>query len=346
MRQKQPARFATVCKRLSLLLSFGIAVPVMAQDGQRDTGVPVTNPETDKEVRRTLPPAAPGESSADLLPPVPASVNDPAPFGTRAVGVAPGAGAVPVVEEQASRAQLAGIRRAEGVVIGVEPPKDQKAGEKSVGRELIRLRFDPNQTWLRFSTEGPNLKPTASAGEVKNGAREVVEEAPAQAGGGPVEPGGPIDPIMTVVVTKNTNIFVHARTREGQDLYGVPTVSSPSNRPSGRGVTGRLPARQPTVMETNFTNIKEGSFISVRYRMVGNLAEAVNLNLIEYPVVTPGEAASVPGPVPTAVPGEAVGPNARGVPNAKVAPNAESAGAPARVPVVPGQPNSPGTLPK
>lgn len=344
MHRNQPARFSAVFRRFSLLVAFGAAVPAMAQDGQREPGVPVTNPETDKEIGRPLPPVNPTEDSSDLLPPVPASINDPAPFGTRAVGVspaAPGAGASTAPDRQANRAELAGIRRVEGVVIGVEPAVDQKAGGKALDHELVRLRFDPNQSWLKFSTDGPQLKPTASpVSETRKGPREVVRDAPPQAGSGPAEPGGPTDPLMTLVVTKHSRIYVHARTREGQDLYGVPTASSPSNRPSGRGVTGRLPVERPAVKETNFTNIKEGSFLSVRYRMVGDLAEVINLNLIEYPVVTPGEAASVPGPTPTAVPGASVGPNAG------ASPKAAPGGAPARVPVVPTEPVSPTTGPK
>ncbi|HEU5118162.1 MAG TPA: hypothetical protein VFT74_16190, partial [Isosphaeraceae bacterium] len=107
----------------------------------------------------------------------------------------------------------------------------------------------------------------------------------------------------------------------------------------GEGVTGRLPLRRPHEMETNFTNLKEGSFISVRYRMAGNVAEVINLNLIEYPVLTPEEAAEVPGGVPAAVPGAQVGPGAG-------RPAVPPERAPARVPVVPGQTVSPGLLPK
>ncbi len=167
----------------------------------------------------------------------------------------------------------------------------------------------------------------------------VLDAAPEQAGTGPAEPGGPTSPIMTLVVSKNSHIFVHARTREGQDLYGVPTISSPNNQPDGEGVNGRLPLQRPHPAETNFTNIKEGSFVSVRYRMAGNVAEVINLNLIEYPVLTPGEAAEVPGGVPAAVPGGQVGPSAG-------RPAAAPEGAPARVPVVPGRTVSPGLLPK
>lgn len=319
MNPTQPARAAVTVKRISLVLALGLAVPAMAQDGQRRTGVPVTNPETDKEIHRTIPPVSPAPTSADFLPPVPASINDPAPFGTRAVAV-PSA-----VEPQPSRAELAGVRHVEGVIVSVEPTKDQDKGENAIGQESVRLRLDPNQTWLDYSTQGAKLKPAASKPDSGD---EPKPDEPAQA-------GGPTSPILTLVVTKNSRIFVHARTREGQDLYGVPTISSPNNQVSGRGVNGRVPAQQPSKMETNFTNIRDGSFVSVRYRMVGNLAEVVNLNLIEYPVVAPGEAASVPGRVPNTVPG-------RGVPSSAGTP----VGAPVRVPVVPGRTASPGTLPK
>lgn len=346
-------------RALTCTLAVGLAVPALGQDGVRREGVPVTNPETDKELERPAPVPNPTETSADLLPPVPASINDPAPFGTRAVGVDPGAPAAPLsgapgraarpVQGQPGRAQLANIKRTEGVVTKVMPPKEQGDSGKVLAGELIRLQFDPNQSWLQYSTNGPDLNPgpKETLGKASKGTRNVLDEATREPGTQPGERGGPTQPVLTLVLTRNTHVFVHARTREGQDLYGVTTISSPDSRPNGVGVNGTRPRRPVSEQQTNFTNIKEGSFLSVRYRMVGNLAEAINVNLIEYPVVTPGESETVPGTVRPAIPGAKIGPNdAAAGQGTELGGPAPAAPAPARVPVVPGRTVSPGTLPR
>ncbi|HEU5115337.1 MAG TPA: hypothetical protein VFT74_01535, partial [Isosphaeraceae bacterium] len=207
MHHKLTARFAVFGKRFSLLIALGFALPAMAQDGLRRTGVPVTNPETDKEIHRPVPPVNPTEDSADLLPPVPASINDPAPFGTRAVGVAPGApgtvppgAAVEARQGQPNQAVLAGIHQSEGVVIGIEQPKDSDSSSSSAGQELVRLKFDPNQSWLQYSTEGPRIKPSTSASAPgrEKGTDRVPDAAPEKPGTRPALPGGPTSPIMTL----------------------------------------------------------------------------------------------------------------------------------------------------
>lgn len=106
-----------------------------------------------------------------------------------------------------------------------------------------------------------------------------------------------------VIVTRGTRVAVHARSPEGTDLFGVASVSSPVDRPTGTGASARGLAPPAGPRQTNFTNIRVGSFVAVRYLMVENAAYALNLNLIELPLLGPDEAGpGDPGLQPGVVP--------------------------------------------
>jgi len=378
---QHPARLRALAIRglaLAGLLILATA-PVLAQDGQRRTGDPVDRPRTDKLIPRAET-ATPAPTTTDqILPPVPASIEDPAPPGTNAVPVVPNvrrAGrAAPGRRGQAMR----GIRATEGVVVQIEPAAKEDRTQPGLQNELVRLRIDPSQTWDDFANLGPetpaenqaappdatpdqaDAKPDAKAPlveEVKTIIKDVEKaitpddkpaepqrEANAEAEAASEEQPEPIE----VVLTNRTRVFVHARSADGVDMFGAGTISSPATTPGGVDPTGRA-ADQPRRggLATNFTNIKVGSYVAVRYRTASGMNEAVNVNLIELPLIAPAEGAAAPVgdlapaprtravPVPGTTPdvGDAPLPPARSVPRTVTPGNRE----PVREPVVPATP--------
>lgn len=361
------------------------AAPVLAQDGQRRTGDPVDLPGTDKLIPRADTSTPPPQTTDQILPPVPASVEDPAPPGTNAVPVVPNA-RQPVQTAPGRQGQaVPGIRSTEGVVVQLQPAGPDERTRPGLQNELIRLRIDPSQTWNEYANVGPetpaedNAAPPNAAPDqaearpktdapivedVKTVIKDVEEalkpdeepppppserEADARAAEREQEQPDTIE----VVVTNRTRVFVHARSAEGVDMFGAETISSPDTTPSGVGITGRVPAQpRPDRFATNFTNIKVGSYVAVRYRPVRGMNEAVNVNLIELPLIAPTErattpgAASVPGtrqtpPAPARpAPGTRQAPTARPAPGARPVPEAvpPASEVPVREPVVPAQP--------
>ncbi len=343
------------------------STPALAQDGQRRTGDPVDRPRTDKNIPRADTSNPPPETTNQILPPVPASLEDPAPPGTNAVPALPNAGrpGVPARPGQAAgRAvpgqqgrPIPGIRSVEGVVVQINRTSKDDASQPGLQNELIRLTVDPSQTWTEYATVGPETPaedkatppdakksddkaPIAKAvksvvkgvlADDKNPGLTASERKPSN---GPSQTGN-----VEVAVTNRTRVFVHARSPEGINLYGAATISSPDTTPSGVGVTGHVPNRpRPAELATNFTNIKVGSFVSIRYRNVQGTNEAFNVNLIELPLVDPGEelgTAGLPGR-PAAAP--VANPAARRAPGAIPPP---SNGLPVREPVVPTRPVAP-----
>jgi hypothetical protein len=339
----------------------------LAQDGQPETEGPVTRPGTTEQVP-DVDPTNPPRTTDELLPPVPASVVDPAPPGTRAVP--PGAVGHPGVRSpltpsQAAEArarQLQGINRIEGVVIAIEKPEGDAADSSKPANAKVRLIIDPSQSWEDFAASGPlniaedqkgptTSAPPAEGDDADAKANPLVEAAAAAVRAAdrklndadtradePKDVEGAAAPATSdrqanipVLVTARTHVFVHARSEDGTDLFHMATASSPRVRPDGVAVKGRASTPPPGPMETNFTNIHVGSFVSIRYRAVGDVNQAVNLNLIELPILPPGDAARIRGLEP--VPAGNAGVN--GIPT-------DEGAAPARVPAVPGQPVSPG----
>jgi len=319
--------------RLRRLVPFGGALVVglssvlaVAQDGAPPTGPPVTNPRTDRN--NPIPPASTSpKNTSDVLPGVPATARDPAPPGTRGVRVdVPGGANVNVdpnlnqngkggVNRAAPRAVVGNSRiiTAEGVVTRLD-----RAG-KNVNGELERFAFDPSQDWNSYVNRGITGVPEKDAdrpktnSEIKAANEKQHEDAPDR------------PKVMEMVITKRTYVYTYARNSEGTDLYGVATSSSPDTTASRTGLTSR-PRAVPTTngpMPTNFTNIKEGSFVAVRYRKVGDLNEVLNLTLIEMPV-NAADGATTPGI------GNGTG-NGTGTGPARV----PAGSTPARVPTVP-----------
>lgn len=158
---------------------------------------------------------------------------------------------------------------------------------------------------------------------------------------------------VDVVVSGKSYIFTFARTPDGMDLYGHQNISAPAADPefAARAQAGGPASRGP--QPTNFTNIREGSYVAVRYRRIGDVNVALNLSLIELPLTMPGEIGAY-GDVPVN-PNVAPGTHPRGNPNLPGAavPGAPlpggsappAAGAPpVRVPHVPETPVTPGVI--
>jgi hypothetical protein len=172
----------------------------------------------------------------------------------------------------------------EGVVTRISKPGTD------LPEERLHLTVDATQDWATYATQGPTGLPSRS--EARS------EPAPAPAG----QDRGGID----LAVTRRSFIFAVARDRSGRTLPGVDTPSSPLPETSRTGDTTRPVVRSGEPQVASFTNIREGSFVSVQYRKVGDVNEAVRVNLIEMPtlstppsVVPTGDtSASIPGTLP------------------------------------------------
>ncbi len=309
---------------LAWILAPGIAT---AQDGQGRTGDPVTGQRTNKENPRPNTSTPPRQTTGDVLPPVPASPSDPAPPGTRGVLVGPDGAPLqagdPGRNASGRRAadNRAGIRSVEGVVTAVRSIGGDSGNTRGAATgPILQVWVDPAQDWADFATRGP----VRQVGEADAGAA-LAERAGADVADPPGDKAGRDEQAessrrrgevnrervpegadgeersdLPIVITSQTRMHVHARTPDGADLYNVGTYSSPSTRPSGVGVTGRLPARPAGPMETNVTNLRVGSFVTIRYRAVGDANEAVNVNLVELPLRSPEEGGRVPRSAPAA----------------------------------------------
>jgi hypothetical protein len=331
---------------LACLLTSNLAV---AQDGQPPVGPPVTAPGTDKDnPPRTAPLPPRAQSSNEVLPPVPATASDPAPPGTRAVRVdtpvpveaapspdptdvdalVPGA-AAPVAARPA-RASAPGSEYVEGVVTSIK-----NAGTGLMPDARVVITLDHWRTWDSYLTEiGQRPRPEpAPARPLARAAQRV-----AQAVEGAVEKAAETGPFpddrpreITLVLTRRSHLYGVTRTPDGMDVYGANPAPALGDRTA---------------------NIGQGSFVAVRYRPLGGDQNAV-LNLS---VINPQAALAAPrtaGVPRTAVPGRS--PIAPGVavpgrplpdptltnPPASVAPGVN----PTRIPRVPTQESSPGTLP-
>jgi len=151
-----------------------------------------------------------------------------------------------------------------------------------------------------------------------------------------------------MVVTFRTNIYRHARTPEGVDLYGgVPGETEVQTSRTGDTIRRIVPAQRAE--RANVTNIEEGSFVTVRYRRVGNVNEVLNLSVVELPRVTPDRES---GLVPAgSAPGGGTGPGTptdTGIAPGTAVPSGAGAGAtipPTTAPLLPRIPPGNGVVP-
>jgi len=301
----------------ALTLALGSSL-VLAQDGAPPTGPPVSRPRTNETAPTTNPNTTGPQTTAEVLPGIPATQRDPAPPGTRSVRV-DGPPARPAAPASAATAAVRGaharIFTAEGVVTRID-----RAG-KNVNGELERFAFDPSQDWDSYVNRG-------ATGVAEKDEKRPKTNAQIQAANEKQHEDTPDRPkVLEMVITKRTYVYTYARTSDGTDQYGVTTLSSPDTTTSRTGVTRTAnvtPATGP--MPTNFTNIKEGSFVAVRYRKVGDLNEVLNLTLIELPMNSSQSVAPPASTTGTTAP-------ARGTVPAGTAPAGTAR--PVRVPTVP-----------
>jgi len=269
---------------------------------------------------------------------------------------------------------IAGASYVEGVVTKISPAENDKPGS-------IRLTVDPSQDWAAFAAAGPqgvSTPPDRQAERDDAKAKAQIEKDKArlnrdQANDAnaktiaddkeklakdqaqlktdvatrPDEPDEAADRsglVDVTIVPRFSRIVTFARTPDGVDLYGAATESSPNLRTSRSGLTRRPGVVAAGAKETNFTNIKEGSFVAVRYRRVGESNEVLNLSLIEFPLVDPtAQPAGTPAVNgPRTVPVAPVGSNAeRGVIQPGAVPPV-----PVRVPRIPTTPVGGNALPR
>lgn len=297
----------------AVALCLGHVATAPAQDGQAPvvppatgapgtTQAPVVPPAPRNPANNQAPPGTTNRprNTSEVLPAVPETASDPAPPGTRGVRVdvpRGGAPAAPVSRPgDAAQRRPSNVLMAEGVVTRLD-----RAG-KNLNGELERFAFDPSQDWYSYINRGAQGVAEKDA-ERPKGNEEIKDANEKQHEEDPDKPK-----VMEMVITKRTYVYTHARSADGTDQYGASTSSSPEPTSSRTGLTNRVnaaPAAGP--MLTNFTNLKEGSFVAVRYRKVGDLNEVLNLTLIEMPL-NPIDAGA-PAPSPGATSGPARGTN-------------------------------------
>jgi hypothetical protein len=297
-------RLALVGGALALILAPALA---SGQDGKPPVGPSTNAPETNKNNPANPPGGVESprpKRPEEVLPAVPATARDPAPPGTRSVRVdlppATTAPATPVTNRSPR-----GIKVVEGVVTRVGKPAKDLTGE------IMRIRVNGAKTWDDHVL-GPARPKTATARSAANDPDRAIDDANS----------------VDIVLTRRTYIFAHARTVDGVDLYGVATESSPfDNRARSDATTTHIPVNSPgnrADKETNFTNIREGSYVLVRYRTTGNLNEATNVSLIEMPLNPPRRTdISAPGVNPA---GRTVPGNVPGAPRVPSPPSAANPG--------------------
>lgn len=356
---------------------------VWAQDAS-PPGPPVTRPNTNQSTpaNKTQAPAnsQTPKTTADVLPGVPSTARDPAPPGTRGVrvDVPKGANANGAAVGRTNRtAQRSASARgqvfvAEGVVTRID-----RAG-KTVNGELERFAFDPSQDWNSYMTRGAQQAVVDNDEEPKT--KKEVKDANARS----ERDETAIPNTMEMVITRRTYTFTHARSEDGVDMYNAATSATPDTSSSRTGLTRRTPSSAPASSSanltstaantptsvaspttstppgggtaggaggglggtpTNFTNIREGSFVAVRYRKVGDVNEVLNLTLIELPLNPEGAGAGT-GTGTGAAATSGNGPAGANPAGGAAAPRATGAGDAARTPTVPRVPSDPGSLPR
>jgi len=265
-------RFAPGAAALLLGLAGSLAI---AQDAS-PPGPPAVDPKAQPKDKKAVPPNGPINS---VLPGVPATASDPAPPGTRAVRVDRQGPVNPAAVRTARKlaGSAAQIFHAEGVVTRID-----RAG-KNVNGELERFAFDPSQDWTAYVSGNVKGIPDKDATRPKTN-NEIQTANAKQHQDDPDHPT-----VLEMSITKRTYTYTHARTEDGTDLYAAATSASPDQLTSRSGAIRRVPAPGTTLTPTaptptNFTNIKEGSFVSVRYRKVGDVNEVLNLTLIALPL--------------------------------------------------------------
>jgi hypothetical protein len=290
------------------------AAPAPAQDGS-----PPGPPATKSKTTGQFPAGDDPKSPTSDAPRVPATARDPAPPGTRPVRVDAPATADPNATRVARKpaANAGRIIHAEGVVTRID-----RAG-KTINGELERFAFDPSQDWMAYVNKGVEGIPEKDAERPKTTAAQ--KDANAKVHGDDADR----PTILEMAITKRTYTYTHARLDDGTDVYAAATSASPDNSTSRTGLIRTAPSAGQTAgaadrpQATNFTNLKEGSFVSVRYRKVGDVNEVLNLTIIDLPL----------NPVPDAA-----------LPARTGAANRNSEGV--RTPAVPLNPVGTGGLPK
>lgn len=217
-----------------------------------------------------------------------------------------------------------------------EARRTETGTERAVRTET--LEEDPAPTRVRQTEERtervrrtePDEKPApAPAPRTEPVENRVLGTEPVEAG----EAQGDADqsPGLEMVVTQKTYVYAFARSPDGHDLFGADSASTPDSTRDRR-----IAPAGPKL--SNFTNIREGSFVAVRYRRTGDVYEVLNLSLIESPTL-PTPTGTTPATPDTAAPGTRT-------PDA-AAPIGTVPGAPAavpgrfRVPTVPTTPAAP-----
>jgi len=266
-------------------LALVLPAVAAAQDGRPPVGAPVTNRGTNAEKVLPTTSTPPAGNTSQVLTGVPATGTDPAPIGTRAVpadassaprqageaAAKPGA----AVKGVSKPVQVSpGIMLVEGVVTKIDTPDKGIAGSK------LSLTIDPAQSW-EMHVGGPAT--IATRAEVKPDAAKPADASPATPDApAPADPNAP-QPV-TVVTTIQTRMVGFARSADGVDLIGAPTLSASKDTSTASGLTHKSIAASSGPAEINFTSIREGSFVAVRYRKIGAKYVATNLSLIEPPL--------------------------------------------------------------
>jgi hypothetical protein len=218
---------------------------------------------------------------------------------------------------------MSNTKLAEGVVTRIKSPG------KDLAEERIRFTLDPTQDWESYAVRGPQGLPDRSSHSSKASRKSKDRNADDEKASRDEDrdtaesKDKDNDQAVDLVLTHRAAIYTFARSPEGYELFGVDNPSAPDSKTSRSGNTTRpLPATAPGPKPASFANIREGSFVAVRYRKVNGVNEVLSLSIIELPTMT--QNATAPGVRATSA-----------------APAGTAPAAPARVPTVPLTPTAP-----
>ncbi len=212
-----------------------------------------------------------------------------------------------------------------------------RKAEKQQAAEQAAQAAQKAEQAAKSAIASDNPEQAAEAARQAQQAAQRAQKTLNDAQSGEVQQGGELQ----LAVTKRTHVYVFARSPEGVNLYGARTFDSPEpvNPLSPRGDLVRTDrdavARGPQT--TNWTNIREGAFVEVRYKPgKDGMNEALNVSLVELPLISPEtpETPIVPGSNVDRTPPRSIPARAPGVvvPGPAL-PNAPEAVTPDAVPV-------------
>ncbi|HWE38302.1 MAG TPA: hypothetical protein VG406_17150 [Isosphaeraceae bacterium] len=146
---------------------------------------------------------------------------------------------------------------------------------------------------------------------------------------------------IELVLTRGSKVYTFARDGRGTTLYDPANPNAPSR--TGPDAVRANPITQ-AVQPTNFTNIRDGTFVAVRYRQTKGVNEVVGISLIAKATANARPLSATAGTTTVIAPGVRV--NVPGRAGQGQVPGELPGEGPASKPVVPKRPIDPSASPR